>query len=465
MTTETVTVAHPRRVTVVTPSTRIDLALPLQATVAEVVAQVVSLAGLDDADPEAAAGGWLLSRLGDSPLVAGRSVAATDIADGDVLYLSRRSDRLPPALFDDVIDAVAEATRTRPDGWTPAATRGTAVVVAAAATLAGTAVLAAAGAPWGTAVGVAAALATALVIAGAALSRAAGDSVVGAVAAMSALPLAAWAGARAVSDPAALVPSGPAALLVAGAAVTLTAVVAGIAVGDAVAPFVAVALVGVAALVTGLVALTTGAPAADLAAGTAVVTMLMAPGLPMLAVRLARLPLPTVPVDMAEFRRDETVTTGDEMIAVARRTQDMVTALVAAAVAVQLPCLAVLVVDGTRWSLVIAAALGLVLTLRARQLLGVVPRLTLLLAGLATLAAVAWVLLADAGQGWRVVTAPVAVLAAAGLVGYGLTVPRRGSSPYAGRLLDVVEFLALASLLPLLGVVLGLYARARGLGG
>ncbi|MGL5862349.1 MAG: EsaB/YukD family protein, partial [Phycicoccus sp.] len=111
------TVAHPRRVTVVTPQTRVDLALPLQATIAEVVLQVVSLVGSDEADPEAAAGGWLLSRLGDRPFVSGRSVGATDIADGDVLYLARRSDRLPPVLFDDVVDAVAEATSTRPDGW------------------------------------------------------------------------------------------------------------------------------------------------------------------------------------------------------------------------------------------------------------------------------------------------------------------------------------------------------------
>ncbi|MGF1662238.1 MAG: EsaB/YukD family protein, partial [Kineosporiaceae bacterium] len=161
--TEATSVAHPRRVTVVTPATRVDLALPLQATIAEVVTQVVALVGLDDKDPEGAAGGWLLSRLGDSPFAAGRSVVATDIADGDVLYLSRRSDRLPPALFDDVIDAVAEATRTRPDGWTAAAARRTAVVAAAVLMVAGTVALASAGPPWGGAVAVAAALAAVLV--------------------------------------------------------------------------------------------------------------------------------------------------------------------------------------------------------------------------------------------------------------------------------------------------------------
>jgi type VII secretion integral membrane protein EccD len=463
--TETTTTAQPRRVTVVTPTTRVDLALPLQATVAEVVTQVVSLVGLDDADPAGSAGGWLLSRLGDSPFVAGRSVVATDIADGDVLYLTRRSDRLPPALFDDVIDAVAEATRTRADGWTAAATRRTAVAAAAALAVAGTAVTATAGAPWGGAVAIAVTVAAVLVIAGGAISRAAGDSVVGAVVAMAALPAATWAAARSVTDPAALVPSGPAALLLAGAALTLTAVVAAIAVGDALTPFLAVVVAGSTATVAGLVALVGGVPALHVASATAVLAMLAVPGLPMLAVRLARLPWPTIPVDMAEFRRDETVTTGEEMLTVARRTQGLLTALVVAVVAIQVPCLVVLVLDGSPWSLVLATVLGLALALRARQLLGVVARLTLLVAGLAVPAAVAAVLLADGEHWWRLAAAPAAVLVATAVVGYGLAVPRRAASPYAGRLLDVTEFLAVAALLPLLGVVLGLYARARGLGG
>ena len=464
-TTTTTTVTQPRRVTVVTPTTRVDLALPLQATIAEVVTQIVALVGLDDADPEAAAGGWLLSRLGDTPFVAGRSVVGTDIADGDVLYLSRRSDRLPPALFDDVIDAVAEATRTRADGWTDAATRRTAVTVAAVLALAGTVVLALTGAPWGGAVGIAVTLAVVLVLAGAAVSRAAGDSVIGAVVAMAALPPATWAAARGITDPTALVPAGPAALLLAGGALTLTAVVAAVAVGDALAPFLAVVVAGGTATVAGLVALVWGVPALGVAATTAVLAMLIVPALPMLAVRLARLPWPTIPVDMAEFRRDETVTTGEEMLAVARRTQSMLTALVVAVVAVQVPCLLVLVANGGSWPLVLAAVLGLALALRARQLLGVVARLTLLLAGLATLGAVAGVLLADGDHWWRAAAAPAAVLVAGALIGYALTVPRRTASPYAGRFLDVTEFLAVASLLPLLGVVLGLYARARGLGG
>ena len=59
--------ASARRVTVVTPHARVDVALPVQSTLAELVPQLVRLSG--------AAGqasrdnpGWVLSRLGDAPL-------------------------------------------------------------------------------------------------------------------------------------------------------------------------------------------------------------------------------------------------------------------------------------------------------------------------------------------------------------------------------------------------------------
>ncbi|MGL4742854.1 MAG: type VII secretion integral membrane protein EccD [Dermatophilaceae bacterium] len=459
------TVAHPRRVTVVTPQTRVDLALPLQATIAEVVLQVVSLVGSDEADPEAAAGGWLLSRLGDRPFVSGRSVGATDIADGDVLYLARRSDRLPPVLFDDVVDAVAEATSTRPDGWTVAASRRTAVGVAGALVLAGNVAVATAGAPWTAAIAVAITTAAVLVVAGAALSRAVGDSLVGAVTAMGAMPLVCWAGARAGSESASLLPTGSTALLVGGAALACTAVVAALAVGDLLPAFVGVGVTGVAGAAVGFVGTVWGASALGLAATTAVLATLAVPVFPMLSVRLARMPSPTIPVDMDEFRRDETVTRADDMVAVARQTQGMLSAFILALVSVLVPCLVVLLVDGERWSLVLAVTLALATALRARQLLGAVPRVALLVTGLACLAGVAAVVLAGAGPEWRVAAAPITTSAAAALVLYASRLPRAGAAPYTGRLLDILEFISLAALLPLLGVVLGVYARARGIAG
>ncbi len=459
------TVAHPRRVTVVTPMTRVDLALPVQATVAEVVLQVVTLVGSHDADPEAAAGGWLLSRLGSPPFASGRSVGATDITDGDVLSLSRRSDRLPPVLFDDVVDAVAEATSARPDGWSATASRRTGTAVAVAILVSGSASLATAGAPWTPAVLTALTAAVLLVLAGAALARTAGDSLLGAVTAGSALPLACWAAARAVSDADSLLPGGPTALMLGGAALALGAVLAALAVGDLPEVFVGVGLVGTVATLAGLVASVWGVSAVAVAATTAVLATLAVPTFPTLAVRLARMPSPTIPTDMEEFRREETATPAEEMVAVARRTQDLLTALVLALVVVVAPCVVVLLADGRTWSLVLAGALSAALLLRAGQLLGLLPRLALLCGGLAGLAGLAGVLLTGAEPWVRVTAAPVSLLVAGALVRYVSGLPRRGASPYAGRLLDISEFVALASLLPVLGAVVGLYARARGYGG
>ncbi|MDI5981826.1 EsaB/YukD family protein, partial [Amycolatopsis magusensis] len=63
-----------RRVTVVTPLARVDVALPPQSTLAELVPQLVRLAGAEgQASPEHP--GWVLTRLGGAPLDPGLTVA------------------------------------------------------------------------------------------------------------------------------------------------------------------------------------------------------------------------------------------------------------------------------------------------------------------------------------------------------------------------------------------------------
>lgn len=465
MTADLSSTTRPRRVTIVTPHTRVDLALPGPATVAEVVHQVVALVGAEEADLEGATGGWLLGRLGAEPLEPGRPVASTDISDGDVLYLSPRSARLPPALFDDVVDAIAEASRNRPDGWEPHSSRRTAITVALALCLAGAAALATAGPPWPVPIGVAAALAALLLLAAGALSRAAGDAGAGAAAAFAAFPFATWAAARQVADTQQVLAAGRPALVVAGAALALAAVLGGLAVGDRLPTFGAAALSGAAAAVAGIAAILVDASASAVAAGLAAAVLLVLPALPLLSVRLAGLPLPTVPVDMAEFRSDETPTAGDDALELARRGDAVLTGLVVALGAVVSACTAVLVASREGWTLPLAASLSVVLVLRARHLLGRTQRVVLLVPGLCGLLAVVAEVSAGAGVSARPAGAAAAVLIGAALVAYASRLPRRGAAPYAGRMLDVAEFLAIASLLPLAGAVLGMYSRLRGIGG
>lgn len=454
-----------RRVTVVTPLTRIDLALPAQATVAEVVLQVVTLAGAEDTDHDTPPQGWLLSRPGGEALEPARSVASADISDGDILYLSPRSAQLPPVLFDDVVEAIAEATSRRADRWTPLTTRRSSISAALATALAGLAFLATAGPQWAAPTAVAAALAAVFLASAAALSRAAGDATAGAAAAVAALPYAAWAAARAASPGPGLLPSGAPALLLCGGAVCLVAVLGVLAVGDRAPAFGAVAVVAAVAVAAAAAVPVLGAPGRSVAATVVVVVTLALPAFPMLSVRLARLPLPIVPVDMDEFRRDEAPTPGDEMVELARRADAVLTALFAAFVALVTAAAVVLVAAGGRWPLALVAAIVTVLLLRGRQLLGRTQRLLLLVPGVLGALAVLAAVLAGADTLWRLAAGPGAAVVGAALVGYAATVPRRGAAPYVARLLDAVEFVALASLLPLAGAVLGAYAWMRGIGG
>ena len=98
------------RVTVVAPTTRIDLALPSDVSVADLLPMLLEMASETKPDGGSRHGGWVLARLGDSqPLEPNQSLSAQGIVDGDMLQLRRRADNPPPPLYDDVVDALAEA--------------------------------------------------------------------------------------------------------------------------------------------------------------------------------------------------------------------------------------------------------------------------------------------------------------------------------------------------------------------
>ena len=90
----------PCRVTVVAPRARMDVALPLACTLAELIPQLVRLTG----GPPQSGGdsiGWSLARIGQGPFAPGLTVAAASIRDGEVLYLNPRARLEIPLLFDD----------------------------------------------------------------------------------------------------------------------------------------------------------------------------------------------------------------------------------------------------------------------------------------------------------------------------------------------------------------------------
>ncbi|SDZ10776.1 type VII secretion integral membrane protein EccD [Amycolatopsis xylanica] len=448
-----------RRVTVVTPRARVDVALPPQSTFAELVPQLVRLAA---ASGQASADhpGWVLSRLGGAPLALGLSVAAAQIRDGEVLHLTPRERPRGPLLFDDVVDSIASVAESGTGAWTPAiARRGG--IAAAVVSLLGAAVLlqtSAAGtvlAPIGTGL-----LAVVLLLGGGALSRAYGDAGAGAAGALAGVGAALLAGMSALPPHAPFsLAAGP---LGAGlATVTVYAVLGAVVVADRLPWFVAVAgSAGLGALTTAFVLLFDARPVAA-ASVLAVLATALAAVAPMLALRLGRLPLPRVPDDMDSFRANEQPSLGADMVGQTARAQGLLSGLLFALGLLMLAS-SVVLSSGGPWEGGLVALLGITWMLRSRSYAGAVQRIVLVaFGGAALVCAGFWLVSRGAPEFLFAAGLAVAVAAVVCLV-YAGRVARGVRSPYWGRLLDVTEFLALLSLVPFVGMIAGVYEAVRG---
>ncbi|WP_211295822.1 EsaB/YukD family protein, partial [Amycolatopsis alba] len=227
-----------RRVTVVTPRARVDVALPQQSTFAELVPQLVRLAGASG-QASAEHPGWVLSRLGGAPLALGLTVAAAQVRDGEVLHLTPRERPRGPLLFDDVVDSIASVAESGTGRWGPSVARKAGIVASVVLLLAGGLLVQAAAsgsvlAPIGTGL-----LALVLVLGGGALSRAYGDAEAGAAGALAGVGAALLAGMSILPPhPLFSLSAGP---LAAGlAVVTVYGVIAAVSVADRLPWFVAV---------------------------------------------------------------------------------------------------------------------------------------------------------------------------------------------------------------------------------
>ncbi|MFK4274271.1 type VII secretion integral membrane protein EccD, partial [Streptomyces milbemycinicus] len=100
------------RVTVVAPDSRIDVALPEDIPVADVYPEILRLTG--QTQPTGAPTGYHLVRRDGTVLDGSRSLLAQQVLDGELLALRPFAESLPPAVYDDVSDAIASAvTRDR----------------------------------------------------------------------------------------------------------------------------------------------------------------------------------------------------------------------------------------------------------------------------------------------------------------------------------------------------------------
>ncbi|MEG3633265.1 type VII secretion integral membrane protein EccD [Micromonospora palythoicola] len=458
------------RVTVSTTRRRVDVALPEQMPLAELLPEVLRHAGEGLAEDGEQHGGWLLRRTDGTVLAGGQALAAQGVRDGEVLHLVPAHTEWPEFEYDDVVEALADAARQRGGGWSSGATRTAALAGAGVPLSVGLLALAAAGpgdpAGWPAATVVA----SLLVLAGTVLSRAQGDGTAGATVGGHALPYAALAGALAVSsgDPVGPVGAlrwvGAPELLAGSMGLLLVSVLGLFGVATRLRVFVAGAVVGAgagSAALGGLLLEPAGAAAVLLCALTFAVG-----AAPLLAIRLGRVPLPpmTLPTDPPDDsdRARELPDRGRVRAAVAR-TEEMLTGMLIGQAVLTVGAVVILVSTGGVAGWLLVGVTSTVLLLRARLFTTVQHRIAPVLAGLAGYAVLGGALAATADAAIRLVMVAGGLLVALLVVAVGTAYARRPVSPYVGRVTDLADTLLVVSVVPVACAVLGLYGRARGL--
>jgi type VII secretion integral membrane protein EccD len=303
----------------------------------------------------------------------------------------------------------------------------------------------------------AAALAVLLLLAGAALARAYGDSLVGAALAAGGLPSAAVTGA--------LLATGTTAVALALAGLALFGVVAAVLIPDRAAWFAAVVVAaGVGAVAATITAGFRVRPVSSAAVLTVVVVALGAL-LPVLALRLARLPLPRIPTDLAAFRRDEKPTPAQHVRQATLVAAEGLTALLVALGATVAGSVVVLLSTPTGWTECLAGAAGTAVLLRSRAYAGLGQRLALLAGGAVALVLTAVRVCQGGGARTWLVVLVLLVLAGAASAAHAVRAPQHTPSPYWSRTLEILEIVALLALAPTAAQVLGVFASLRSLGG
>jgi type VII secretion integral membrane protein EccD len=444
------------RVTVAAPTRRMDLALPDNMLVAELLPHLLRHASPEE--PADLTGGWVLRRATGTALEPGRNLAAQGVRDGELLHLSPAREDWPELAYDDVVEVIASGSRRAGRTWDDTATRRCGLAVTAGALLLGIAGLAADGPPWLVTAIVTLVTGVALTVAGILLSRAFGDAAAGAVVAAAGLPYAFLGGAWLLSAPEVGAPG----LLLGSATLLLLSVLGHVGVAGLTRLFVA----GEAAAMTGLLAaaLALAGMSAEGAAAVALTTAIgLLPAYPVLAGWLGRLPYPELPAKAEEILDDKPVPRREDVFAAVVRSSEVLSGLLLSAALCSFVAMTFLALSGpTVSSVLLMVAAVAALLLRARLLPTPPQRVPLLAAGFAGLAGL--------GVG-PVVTGVVPGLAllAGALAVAAISLPaalvfsRKPPSPYLGRAADILDVVAIMALIPLACAVIGVFDDIRGL--
>lgn len=459
------------RVTIVSPRTRIDLALPSDVPLSDLLPTILHQAGEYYIDEAGDNGGWILARLGDDAVDTGHSCSQLGINDGEMLYLNPADAAKPEIVFDDVIDAVATATEQRGNRWDHLATKRFSVGVGTAALAVGAIAILLTGHLASAIVGLA--VAALLVGASALLSRAVGDSRAATYFGITAVLYAGVGGLLiAAGDETNLLNLAGPHVLIAASAILLFSVLSMVAVGDmASAPVFIVTILGavVLAISTALMEVIPQGTAATAAGIAAPLALAILPAAPRLSLSMAMVPTPQLPATTEELKEgDAEAIDGKRILKLSEHAGNYLEALYSFAAVVGLIASIALAFSGTIPGLILATILSLVLLSRARSIEDRPARIVMLTGGMggltATLAAIFVASEDSILVRLTVILGALTLLTLIAMV-YGLAVAGKKIAPTWGRALDIIEALLIVSILPLVGWVCNLYEIALSLRG
>ena len=480
------------RVSVLGGNTQLDVALPAAVPIAALMgdldAQIESRNPArrdpDHPDSEASAGGrphdrqnrWTLALVGQNPLALNRSLSESGIRDGDLLLLTSTRTGESPVLFDDVVDAVARLNESRFVSWSAASARhvgyGLAIVAAVAGSVALGSVRRTDGTLW--VAGLGGLLAITLITAATIVSRYYRDTATSTILSLCAMP--------AVCVTGMLITPGQfgAAHLTLGFAMTLAAAVVSYRVtGTGPATHSAVTSVALLGLLGCGARVLIEASVADVAAVVAAVGLLVLALAPRATIVLAKLPLPPVPTAGAPIDVDDleprpaiegigaigamALPKADALESRSYVANAYLTGIIVGVTAVT-TCAAILAAAPytgfNAKTTVFAFIIGAVLCLRGRSHTDLIQAATLIIGGAVTVIAVI-AGLAFGDDRWPVVGFTLAVLVLAASIVFGVIAPKIAFSPVMRRSAEVLEYVLVTAIVPLLLWILDLYRMVR----
>jgi type VII secretion integral membrane protein EccD len=453
------------RVTVSAPQRRLDLALPEQASVAEILPGLLNRAGEQLADDGVPDGGWVLRSADGTPLTLGRTLGSHRIKDGEILHLVPRRTDWPELEYDDLVDAVAAGSGRLSSPWSARQTRATGLAAAVVPMLVVLVTVLREGAPWYQPAWWLLALAVFFVAVGIVMARVVGDSGGGALVGAISLPFAALGGGLLLAGHEPVPQIGAPHVLTAGAALLLAGIGCYLGIVDHGAIFAGATAAGLLGIIAGWIATADSLDGADVAAILSAVLLAFSPLLASLAIRLGRLPMPILPRTTSDLVRDDPQPPRKFVYAAVVRADGILTGMLIGISITLSVGLIILARANTRSAVIFAVLVSIGCLLRARLYPIVKQRLLFLIPGMIGLAALAIGPLTSARADALTLVLPLMLLAAALVIFVGLWYSTRPPNPYLGRYAELLEVIVILALVPVACAVLGLYSVVRGWGG